>query len=509
MIDGVTIDDLSDLLLEIFDWYLLQAQEEAEAEGYTHINAWHTLVHVCRRWRTIVFGSPRRLNLHLFFTEGTPIRETLDVWPKTLPIIMWQSGAKPWDLDDIIGVLDHNDRISEINLTSWYIPSLQLVQVLKAMEKPFPALTDLEIRWQNDEEIDQIDVDLDALIISDSFLGRSVPRLQHLYFSRVPFPRLPELLLSATNLVCLYLVEIPYHGHFSPEAMLNCFSALTNLRIFWLRFESRRRLYNDRVLTHPIRPVLPRLKVFNFKGDSWYLEILVAPMTSPLLDSLVIIFFHCSILNNPQLLQFISRTPNVNPPVEAHVNFSAKTVSVSFPGVLPRKLVLGILSPAHSQLLSLACVCSSSYPRLVIPAVERLYLIDNVEPQQDSEDDVEDSDDQWREVLSPFTAVKSLYLSLNLVLRIADTFQVFGETATEVFLLPTLRDLYLEAPPNGAGQEAVIRQFASIGQFVYARRLANQPIAIHWDRVSEEEPEVDDVGGLPVVDDSSEVDVIR
>ena len=115
MIDGVTIDD--DLLLEIFDWYLLQAREEAE-EYTQDINAWHTLVHVCQRWRTIVFGSPHRLNLRLFFTEGTPIRKTLAVWP-SLPIIMWQSGERTWDLDDIIWALDYSDRIREIKLTSW------------------------------------------------------------------------------------------------------------------------------------------------------------------------------------------------------------------------------------------------------------------------------------------------------------------------------------------------------------------------------------------------------
>ncbi|KAH9963476.1 hypothetical protein BGW80DRAFT_1351168, partial [Lactifluus volemus] len=34
---------------------------------------WHRLAHVCRRWRHIIFDSPRSLNLQLFCTYGTPV----------------------------------------------------------------------------------------------------------------------------------------------------------------------------------------------------------------------------------------------------------------------------------------------------------------------------------------------------------------------------------------------------------------------------------------------------
>ncbi len=46
----MTIDMLPDVaLLEVFDYYVNQAREE---EG--EIQAWQMLVHVCRKWRTIV-----------------------------------------------------------------------------------------------------------------------------------------------------------------------------------------------------------------------------------------------------------------------------------------------------------------------------------------------------------------------------------------------------------------------------------------------------------------------
>jgi len=65
----VTIDVLPDVvLLEIFDCYVDKSREEEE-EDSPGIQAWHTLVHVCRKWRSVVFGSPRRLDLRLFCTE--------------------------------------------------------------------------------------------------------------------------------------------------------------------------------------------------------------------------------------------------------------------------------------------------------------------------------------------------------------------------------------------------------------------------------------------------------
>ena len=67
--------------------------EEPEDED---IEAWHTLVHVCRNWRNVVFGSPRRLNLHLCCTKRTPVRENLDIWPQ-LPIIIKVYYHDRWD----------------------------------------------------------------------------------------------------------------------------------------------------------------------------------------------------------------------------------------------------------------------------------------------------------------------------------------------------------------------------------------------------------------------------
>ena len=55
-----TIDTLPDIvLLDTFDFYL--GKENAD-ELYDY-DVWQILVHVCRRWRSIVFASPRRLDI--------------------------------------------------------------------------------------------------------------------------------------------------------------------------------------------------------------------------------------------------------------------------------------------------------------------------------------------------------------------------------------------------------------------------------------------------------------
>jgi hypothetical protein len=63
----VTIDMLPDLaLLEIFDFNT--AATEASGPLVCSIEAWIPLVHVCLKWRDIVFASPRRLNLRLLLS---------------------------------------------------------------------------------------------------------------------------------------------------------------------------------------------------------------------------------------------------------------------------------------------------------------------------------------------------------------------------------------------------------------------------------------------------------
>src|SRR5882757_7656498 len=164
------------------------------------IEAWQSLVHVCRQWRSVVFGSPHRLNLRLVCTSRTP-RDTLDVvWPP-LPLVVQDRAILTEGVDNISAVLEHSDRVDEINLID--IDSSSLEKLLAVMQVPFPELTYMRLK-SFDEMVP---------VLPGSFLGGSAPRLRFLGLDGVPFPGLPKLLLSTTHLVYLQLENIPHPGY--------------------------------------------------------------------------------------------------------------------------------------------------------------------------------------------------------------------------------------------------------------------------------------------------------
>ena len=471
----VTIDMLPDVaLLEIFDCYVEVAREE-EIEEYKlyrrlKIQGWHTLVHVCRKWRIIVLGSPRRLGLRLLCREKTPVKETLSVWPP-LPIVIKQ--FYPTQMENIILALEHNERICKIDLIE--VTNSQQEEVLAAMQQPFPALTKLRI-WLYQEGM--------PTVIPESFLGGSAPRLQYLELEHIQFPGLPNLLLSAPDLVDLHITRIPHSGYISPEVMVHCLSTLTRLEGLSLVFESpkSRPVWKTRRPYPPKRSTLLTLTYFRFGGVSEYLEDLVARINAPLLDNFNVTFFHQLIFNTPQLAQFFARTPNFQSLVGADIAFVFFEGHVlvkspeTYPYPYPRGFQLKIsCKQSDWQLSSLAQVCSSSFPHVLIRMVEHLHISQaKYKGPRRWQDDIEGS--QWLEALRPFTGLKDLYVSREFLPRIAPAFQeLAGEPVTEV--LPALQSLFLEkVNPSGPVREATKK-------LVVARHLAGHPITVsHWDR---------------------------
>jgi hypothetical protein len=455
----MTIDILpDDVLLEIFDLLVV------EFNGFEAENWWRTLVHVCRKWRNVIFGSPHRLDLRLVCSDRTPVREMLDVWPPW-PIVIHHYARPKSGGDNIIAALERNDRVCQITLKL----DLQREKVLDAMQDPFPALTRLIL--SSDIEI--------APVVPDSFMGGSAPSLQCLMLDRVPILGLPKLLSSATDLVHLNLWRIPHSGYISPEAIVTCLSTLPRLEKLYLGFESSRSRPNreSRRPPPPTRYVLPALITFHFAGVSEYLEDLVARIDSPLLDCLGIALFHQLIFDTPQLIQFISRTRTLEVHDHARVDFSDLDVRVTFPKPSSSyHLTLQILCRQPEwQLSSIAQICTSFFPRSLIHMVEQLYIRERSYSKLEWQDDIEDS--QWLELLRPFTAVKSLHLSKEIAPRIVPSLQeLVGGRTTEV--LPVLQSLFVEElHASGPFKEAIER-------FVAARQLSNHRVAISYSRIA-------------------------
>ena len=192
--------------------------------GENEIEAWQSLVHVCRRWRTVVFASPRRLNLRLLGTSRRRVRDMLDVWP-ALPFVIRDYAFLSKGVDNIIASLEHGNRVCQIILLG--VPGLDMERILAAMQKPFPEMMHLELHTYGQT----------VPVFPDSFLAAS---LQFFLLDGIPFPGIPNLLSSATHLVQLRLWDIPHAGYISPEVVVTALSTLSTLEEFlpWIPIPS-------------------------------------------------------------------------------------------------------------------------------------------------------------------------------------------------------------------------------------------------------------------------------
>jgi hypothetical protein len=137
-----------DVLLLIFSFYLDRAQDEERLSGERE-EEWHALVHVCRRWRCVVFASPRHLRLSLVCTETRSVKKMDDIWPALPIIIRTSNDRQKWgkvlihNIHNIIIALEHHDRVSEISFDG--VPCWISKLFVAMMKEPFPLLTSLTI----------------------------------------------------------------------------------------------------------------------------------------------------------------------------------------------------------------------------------------------------------------------------------------------------------------------------------------------------------------------------
>jgi hypothetical protein len=405
------------------------------------------------------------------------VRETLDVWPP-LPIVVNAESHEmsgEWGVGNILAALEHSDRICQIDLVG--ISNSQLVEVLSAMQRPFPALRRLRLHPTFETTLE---------VVPDSFIGGSGPHpsLQFLFLAGIPLPGLPKLLISAAHLYYLGLWGVPHSGYISPEALVTCLSTLNRLAILLISFKSPRSRPDRKSRRPPplTRTLLPLLYDMKFKGACEYSEDLLARIDAPLLDRLKITFFHQLTFETPQLTQFINRTPRLMTYTVANMSFSNRDVLVTLKESDVGRLSLGVsCGQSDWQLSSLPLVCSS-FPQAVNSAVEYIFIYEDDEENKLSrlcwQDDIESH--QWLELLHPFPALKGLFISSEFVPRIMPALgELVREGATEV--LPTLEDLFLEEPHPSEPKSEPVQE--AIRRFVVARQLANHPVGISlWDR---------------------------
>ncbi|KAH8981525.1 hypothetical protein EDB92DRAFT_1952999 [Lactarius akahatsu] len=454
-----TIDMLPDnVLLQIFD----SCRERSKFLDAIHfVWDWHFLVHVCRRWRRITFESPQRLNLRILCTDGTPVRKNLGIWP-ALPIVIDyhnaltypKSGITPDDEDDIVAALEHPDRVSYLGLN---VTGSQLDKMATVMQEPFSVLTCLVV----------ISSDGNAPVLPTEFLGGSAPCLQYIVLNGIPFPALPTLLLSASDLLWLHLLKVPATGYISPKAMVACLAVLPRLERFIIAFQlatSR----PDRISPPPVtRTVLPALTFFGFKGASEYLEDLIAQIDSPQLDQIRIDYLNQSVdIQVAQLSEFVDRSvgPKLTQFRRAGITFSSDHVSFEMyrHGIRPTSARTSILCQGIDWQVSHIAQVLSHVSGTLSNVVHLKFAAVDTHPEQ-----LEDTDDiEWPHLLRRFTSVKTLYVSQEIARHVALALEaITGETVTEV--LPSLDLICL------VGQPA-----SSVEKFITTRRLSGFPLTV-------------------------------
>ena len=402
----------------------------------------------------------------------------MDVWPP-LPLVISDLDSRTKGVDNIVALLGHSDRVCQIEFID--IPnSRHLEKVFAATKRPFPQLTDLMLCSSSSPD----ETPVKRPVLPESFLGGFAPRLRELSLDRIPFPGLPKLLLSATNLVGLHLFFIPHSGYFPPDAMLAALTTLTNLESLHLQFKSPRSRPNQasRRPSPPTRFVLPFLSSLKFKGANEYLEVILAGIDAPQLSTLFTSFFTQIEFGAPKLVEFICRTPRLKELECACVTFEYDAARVDLSSRTPdyRTLNVGIICrDGNMHLSSLVQFFALSLPPL--STLGYLFIYEGrCSPLEDWQDLIDITPSQWLELLHSFAAVRHLYLSEEMAPRIGLALQEIGSRTTEI--LPNLEVIFLEGlEPSGPVQE-------DIGRFVASRQVTNHLIAVvFWDRKVEDE----------------------
>jgi hypothetical protein len=380
----------------------------------------------------------------------------LDIWP-ALPLEIEYRRMDTWEVqDNIIAALKHHGRVRKIFLSD---VSKSLWETLAvAMQVPFPELTSLWL-WSGDGSVP---------VLPNSLLGGSAPRLQTFSLAEIPIPAVRSLLLSASDLVHLYLWHLPHSGYISPASMVTCLSSLNRLKSLCLGFQSPRSRPDQPSPPPQTRVVLPALSYLAFEGMGDYSEDFLARIDTPTLNRLHMAFFLDLVFDIPHFNQFIGRAKQLNPSKAAKLWFGPRSIQLELDQP-PSAWLRVSCTRIDWQLDSIARVCGQLSP--FFSSIERFDLIPNglsLEPQ--GKDDMEPT--QFLEIFQPFTAIRSLYVSKTLVQFIAPALkELIGEGATEV--LPNLRDLSLEGSAiSGSIQE-------DIRSFIEARRLSGRPVAVH------------------------------
>ena len=425
---------------------------------------WYKLAQVCQRWRNLILGSASYLRLCLFCTNGTPVAEMLAHSPP-LPLVFdyrvpdtpdFHIGAA--EKYGIIRALEQRARVRRIRFKIFVS---NLPDFIMSIDGEYPMLEYLVVSPPVEDHST-------ALSLPETL---QAPRLRHLQLERFALPLGSQLFPTAVALVTLTLTMGHPSTDFKPNILLQWLMFMPQLEKLSISIllpdpieDVESQLMHTPIMTHA---TLPKLRWFNFRGDSAFEEALVRRMTTPRLKRLRFWFVEQPIgtFPVPNLLRFMNTM--------RHLKFDS--VKISF---FSAQIFVGVngLEDPPGYVFSMAVCCSpldlqvSSVAQIFDSIGQIFSTVESLAFEYEGfyEEQYEFDRTEWRRLLRPFSNVKTLRVDEELVEELSHCLRPDdGENPLE--LLPELQELTC----SGSGDTG-----DAFTSFVDTRRTAGRPVTM-------------------------------
>ncbi|KAI0260677.1 hypothetical protein BC834DRAFT_1044464 [Gloeopeniophorella convolvens] len=452
----ITMNELNDdVLLEIFASCISPDSKSSWFQQGT----WLRLARVCVRWQSLLLSSASRLDLHLFFTNRSPLASMLASLPP-FPIVMEydhratvaekRDMADTSDEDDpeyedesIHLLLRHCQRLKSIGLHA--VPLRNLERFVNTLDDAFPLLERLllESRYLDSGRGPTLPAALQA------------PHLRQLWLSGVSLPRGLALLASTTDLVILHLDCIQDSSLLPPDELVERLSTMHHLRDLLIQFLSPTpRVASSGWLSHTstARIALSSLELLALKGSSEYLNNFLTRVNAPLLKQFRITLFNQLTFSLQSLPQFIATASVMQKHSDMTIAFrEGSMVIMSHVDPRPDEGYLYVTVPCRRFDWQVSCamqICAALRPMLSISqnltlqlSAWRWWWKNQAEAERDL----------WRGLLQPFGSVRQLTVETRLATPLASALPRDDEEIP-ADLLPELREIVV----NDGGEDALV-----------------------------------------------------
>ena len=425
---------------------------------------WYQLVHVCQRWRDLIFRSASHLDLCLVCTFGTPITDMLANSPP-FPLIIDYPGqdhpiAAECENEIIFALEQHHERVRRIRL---FVPTPNIERLITVIEGEYPILEYLILATPIEDKST-------GLMLTETF---HAPHLRHLQLTGIAIPIGSRLLTTAVGLIVLALNMKHPSGYLQPNTLLQWISFMPELEMLAVFFgfpvlsrDVERQLMRAPITTHV---TLPNLLGLTFRGASAYMEAFVPHITTSRLEKCQIALPNQLTISIPRLLQFINTTENLRFNRAAFLFYDERVTVGVYPDENAKAYSLSLVVDCWhldwqvSSAVQISNALSQKFSAVV-------YLTFGHEEHSRSSGERNEVDrNEWRKLLMSFNNVKTLDIrDYGLVGEFSHCLQLDdGEHPLE--LLPELQELiFLECTAVGD----------AFAKFIDARKNAGRPVTL-------------------------------